>query len=104
MFLPYSDWVACLDDQSSLGDRELSESLFPHLIHALTAYFGEEFVVKSFERGTIREELPLAYEWSYGTLNTDENGMASIRLKIHISSHDPELRYVFGNQLSGYEG
>ena len=43
------------------------------------------------------EELPLAYEWSYGTLNTDEDGMASYPIKdsLHIVSHDPELKYAF---------
>ena len=36
---------ACLDDQSSLGDRELSEITISAPHDTLTAYFGEEFVV-----------------------------------------------------------
>ena len=40
---------ACLDDQSSLGDRELSEITISAPHDTLTAYFGEEF-----ERGTVR--------------------------------------------------
>lgn len=36
---------SCLDDQSSLGDRELSEITISTPHDTLTAYFGEEFVV-----------------------------------------------------------
>ena len=88
---------SCLDDQSSLGDRELSEITISTPHDTLTAYFGEEFVVSDLSVEQSGEELPLAYEWSYGTLNTDENGMASYPIKdsLHIVSHDPELRYAF---------
>ena len=88
---------ACLDDQSSLGDRELSEITISAPHDTLTAYFGEEFVVSHLSVEQSGEELPLAYEWSYGTLNTDEDGMASYPIKdsLHIVSHDPELKYAF---------
>lgn len=89
--------VACLDDSSSLGDRELSEITISAPYDTLTAYFGEEFVVSHLSVEQSGEELPLAYEWSYGTLNTDEDGMASYPIKdsLHIVSHDPELKYAF---------
>lgn len=88
---------ACLDDQSSLGNRELSEITISAPHDTLTAYFGEEFVVSHLSVEQSGEELPLAYEWSYGTLNTDEDGMASYPIKdsLHIVSHDPELKYAF---------
>jgi len=38
---------ACLDDQSSLGNRELSEITISAPHDTLTAYFGEEFVVRN---------------------------------------------------------
>ncbi len=89
--------VACLDDSSSLGDRELSEITISAPYDTLTAYFGEEFVVSHLSVEQSGEELPLAYEWSYGTLNADEDGMASYPIKdsLHIVSHDPELKYAF---------
>lgn len=88
---------SCLDDRSSLGDRELSEITISTPYDTLTAYFGEEFVVSDLSVEQSGNELPLAYEWSYGTLNTNENGMASYPLKdsLHIVSHDPELKYAF---------
>lgn len=76
---------ACLDDQSSLGDRELSEITISAPHDTLTAYFGEEFVVSDLSVEQSGEELPLAYEWSYGTLNTDENGMASYPIKDSVT-------------------
>ena len=89
--------VACLDDSSSLGDRELSGITISAPYDTLTAYFGEEFVISHLSVEQSGEELPLAYEWSYGTLNTDEDGMASYPIKdsLHIVSHDPELKYAF---------
>ena len=64
---------SCLDDQSSLGDRELSEITISTPHDTLTAYFGEEFVVSDLSVEQSGEELPLAYEWSYGTFGTDEH-------------------------------
>ena len=89
---------ACLDDSPPRsGDRELSEITISAPYDTLTAYFGEEFVVSDLSVEQSGEELPLAYEWSYGTLNTDEDGMASYPIKdsLHIVSHDPELKYAF---------
>ena len=87
----------CLYDSSSWGYRELSEITISAPYDTLTAYFGEEFVISHLSVEQSGEELPLAYEWSYGTLNTDEDGMASYPIKdsLHIVSHDPELKYAF---------
>ena len=88
---------ACLDDRSSLGDRELSEISISAAHDTLTAYFGEDFVVPHLNVKQSGEEFPLVYEWSYGVLNTNDNGMASYPIKdsLHVISHDPELRYTF---------
>ena len=89
--------VACLDDQSSLGDRVLSEITISAPYDTLTAYFGEEFVVSHLSVEQSGKELPLVYEWSYGTLNMDEDGMVAYPIKdsLHVVSHDPELKYAF---------
>lgn len=89
--------VACLDDQSSLGDRVLSEITISAPYDTLTAYFGEEFVVSHLSVEQSGKELPLVYEWSYGTLNMDEDGMVAYPIKdsLHVVSHDPELKYTF---------
>ena len=88
---------ACLDDHTSLGDRELSEITISADRDTLTAYFGEEFVMKSLQVEQSGEELPLTYEWSYGTLNLVNEEMASYPIKdsLHVVSHDPELKYAF---------
>ena len=82
---------ACLDDHTSLGDRELSEITISADRDTLTAYFGEEFVMKSLQVEQSGEELPLTYEWSYGTLNLVNEEMASYPIKdsLHVVSHDP---------------
>lgn len=62
------------------------KSLFPPPHDTLTAYFGEEFVVSHLSVEQSGEDISLAYEWSYGTLNTDEDGWRPIRLKIRYIS------------------
>ncbi|WP_065220114.1 MULTISPECIES: hypothetical protein [Butyricimonas] len=88
---------ACLDDHTSVGDKELSEITITAAHDTLTAYFGEEFVIDHLQVEQSGEELPLTYKWGYGSLNMNGDEIAGypIRDSLRVISHDPQLRYTF---------
>lgn len=88
---------ACLDDHTSVGDKKLSEITITAAYDTLTAYFGDEFVIDHLKVEQSGEELPLTYEWGYGSLNTSGGGIADYPIgdSLRVISHDPQLRHTF---------
>ena len=88
---------SCLDDHTSVGDKELSEITITAEHDTLVAYFGEEFILDHLNVEQSGEELPLSYEWGNGNLKMNGNEIAEypIRDSLRVISHDPQLRYTF---------
>lgn len=88
---------ACLDDHTSIGDKELSEITITAARDTLTANFGEEFVLDHLKVEQSGEELPLTYEWGYGSLKMNGGNIAEYPIadSLRVISHDPQIRYTF---------
>ena len=88
---------ACLNDHTSISDKELSEITITAAHDTLTAYFGDEFVLDHLRVEQSGEELPLTYEWGYGSLNMSGDEIADYPIgdSLRIISRDPQLRYSF---------